>query len=196
MSFRKEKKIKLSKGEKELLKSNLIKLGMENIYPKRYTSSCYFDSKELICFHESEDGILPRRKIRIRWYNNFPRFFKEEKISSLEGRYKTSKTFNYKNFLNDYDLEIFSKYYGKLRPTLIVNYFREFYFYKGVRVTFDSNINYINLRSFSRKRSYDHACVMEIKSPINTSDDFLNKFFPFSETRFSKYCRGILSFSS
>ena len=65
MSFRKEKKIKLYKGEKELLKSNLIKLGMENIYPKRYTSSCCFDSKELICFHESEDGILPRRKIRI-----------------------------------------------------------------------------------------------------------------------------------
>ena len=193
MSFRKEKKVKLSKSESEIIKIKLSNLGMEKLYPKRYTSSCYFDSKDLMCFHESEEGVLPRRKIRIRWYDNKPNFLKEEKISSIEGRFKTSKKINQISFSDIFNLEINSKYYGLLKPSLIVNYQREFYTYLGARITFDKNINYLNPRSLTKNKFYDPESVMEIKTTTNVSDDFLSTILPFPESRFSKYCRGILS---
>ena len=193
MSFRKEKKVKLLKSESEIIKIELSNLGMKKLYPKRYTSSCYFDSKDLICFHESEEGVLPRRKVRIRWYDNKPNFFKEEKISSIEGRFKTSKSFNQKSFFDIFNLEINSKYYGLLKPSLIVNYQREFYTYLGARITFDTNINYLNPRNITKNKFFDQESVMEIKTSTNISDDFLSSILPFPESRFSKYCRGILS---
>ena len=70
MSFRKEKKFKLNKSELKFLKSSLIKNGMSELYPKRIISSCYFDTLNLKIFHDSEEGILPRKKIRLRWYGD------------------------------------------------------------------------------------------------------------------------------
>ena len=40
MSFRKEKKFKLSQSELNLLKFSLIKKGMQVLYPKRIIKSC------------------------------------------------------------------------------------------------------------------------------------------------------------
>ena len=88
MSFRKEKKFKLSKSELKLLKFSLLEKGMKVSYPKRIIRSCYFDTKNLLMFHDSEEGILPRKKIRYRWYNSVQEVNKEIKISSIEGRYK------------------------------------------------------------------------------------------------------------
>ncbi len=192
MSFRKERKIKLLKGEQKLLEINLKKKGMKKIHAPRKISSCYFDSNNLTCFYESEEGILPRRKIRIRWYNNNPNLFKEEKISSIEGRFKISDNFYDEKFLKDFKKEIFSKSYGFLTPSLIVNYIREYYIYQGVRLTFDSKINYINLRNKTKKNAYDSEAVVEIKSKFEVSEDFLDNLIPNRISRFSKYCRGVI----
>ena len=91
MSFRKEKKFRLSTSDMLKLKNDLFKTGMTTLHKPRKVNSCYFDTQHLTLYHESEEGVLPRKKIRIRWYNNDRKFSKETKISSIEGRYKFSK---------------------------------------------------------------------------------------------------------
>ena len=62
MSFRKEKKFKLSKYEFDLLKSSLLLKGMKSLYKKRKINSLYYDTQMLNMFKDSEEGLLPRKK--------------------------------------------------------------------------------------------------------------------------------------
>ena len=39
------------------------------LYPSRTINSVYFDTNDLRLFFESEEGLLPRKKLRIRWYD-------------------------------------------------------------------------------------------------------------------------------
>ena len=112
MSFRKEKKFKLSNSEISEVKKNFFKRGMTQLYTSRLINSIYFDNKELCLFKDSEEGVVPRKKIRIRWYDNDKKFAKEVKISSLEGRYKYREPFNLTNLFNDFtNLNIFDQQY-------------------------------------------------------------------------------------
>ena len=69
MSFRNEIKFRLSYGDQYLLKSKLLSLGMKQLYPSRFINSQYFDTEKLQMFFDSEEGIVPRKKIRVRWYH-------------------------------------------------------------------------------------------------------------------------------
>ena len=93
---------------------------------------------------------------------------------------------NYKIFDNDY---------GILRPTLIIKYEREYFSFNNLRLTFDTNISYKNMASLIQPVFIDNDNVMEIKTSIAVSDDYLDEFIPIQTSRFSKYARGILSFS-
>ena len=106
MSFRIEKKYKLTKFEQKSLKEGLIMRGMEELYPKRVINSCYFDSHDLRCFYDSDEGVLPRKKIRLRWYENKKKISKEIKVSSIEGRFKTSENFYDYKFLENFLMSI------------------------------------------------------------------------------------------
>ena len=70
MSFRKELKFKLTFSDQKLLKHKLLSKGMKNLYPKRIVKSIYFDTRDLTFFHESNEGVLPKKKLRIRSYND------------------------------------------------------------------------------------------------------------------------------
>ena len=50
MSFRKEKKFRLSQSDILLAKSTLIKSGMITLHPSRVITSQYFDTNVLECF--------------------------------------------------------------------------------------------------------------------------------------------------
>ena len=194
MSFRKEKKFKLSKSELNLLMFSLIEKGMEPLYQKRIINSCYFDTKNLLMFHQSEEGILPRKKIRFRWYDRPSEINKEIKISSIEGRFK--KTY----FIGPINLSQINKYklyeqdYGAVYPHLLIKYIREYYIYKKLRFTFDTNIEYKKIDSVICRKSIEQDCVMEIKAPNTINDDYLDKIINKQTERFSKYCRGVNSF--
>ena len=83
MSFRKEKKYKLTASDQKILKNNLINKGMKLLYPKREINSIYLDTKSLDFYLNSEEGVLPRKKIRIRWYNtDLKKVSKETKVSN------------------------------------------------------------------------------------------------------------------
>ena len=94
MSFRKELKYSFTSNEIKLFKSKILKKDFKELFPMRTVNSCYFDTNNLDLFRLSIDGIYPRKKVRLRWYNNNKNIcFKEQKISSVEGRFKLSKIY-------------------------------------------------------------------------------------------------------
>ena len=61
-----------------------------------------------------------------------------------------------------------------------------------MRITFDRDITYQNLRHANKRKYYDPERVIEIKTPAVYPDDFVEKIIPYSTARFSKYTRGLL----
>ena len=193
MSFRKEKKYRIGLSDLFIIKKQLLSEGMRELYPSRLINSFYFDTDDMLMFAASEEGSLPRRKVRVRWYNNSKRFFKELKVSSIEGRYKTSEELLSETTIADVlNLRFFDQQYGKLRPSLQVTYERSYFWSQGLRLTFDINIAYRNLRSQLSVIKRDNECVMEIKVPFDCNDDYVEKFFSYPSSRFSKYARGLI----
>ena len=191
MSFRKEKKFKLTYSDMAIMQKSLILKGMQELYPSRIIDSCYFDNEEMSLYHESEEGVLPRKKIRIRWYNTNLKSNLETKISSIEGRFKTTKPVCVES-IKDFPKNIVDQTYGGLTPSILVSYIREYYTVNSMRLTFDSFIKYTNFRDYSKRVYEDPEKVMEIKVDIDTSDDFIETLIPYATVRFSKYSRGIL----
>ena len=100
MSFRFEEKTLFHISDYLKLKTFIFNSSGVELYPKRKISSLYFDNHENNMYLDSEDGCLPRKKIRIRTYpenKNDSQYFFETKISSVEGRYKIVNKINKKN---------------------------------------------------------------------------------------------------
>ena len=193
MSFRKEKKYRLSLSDQKILKKKLFLKGLQKLHPKRKINSIYFDTKNLDFYLNSEEGILPRKKIRIRWYdNNFKKLTKEIKISSIEGRFKISEPIFYKSFLDVPKMQIIDSQYGILKPKVLISYSRDYFFLKQIRLTFDNEIKYKNLQSKQQLVKNEKECVMEVKSDFKIDDDYIEKLIEYPTSRFSKYSRGIL----
>jgi hypothetical protein len=190
MSFRIEQKILINNNQSIDLKIFLKKRSANEIYPKRMIRSLYFENSTNQMFIDSEEGIVPRKKIRIRYYpETVSKFSIEKKISSIEGRFKVNKNI---------DEELFEKYtlngvlddqYGWCKPKIWVEYFREYFEISGVRVTYDTDIKYkdINGNLIGKEKN----SVFEIKTSIKKNLDELIIDFPYDRSRFSKYCNGI-----
>ena len=193
MSFRKEKKYKLTYSDQKILKKDLFNKGMKFLYPKREVNSVYFDTSDFDFYLNSEEGVLPRKKIRVRWYNKDKlKIFKEIKISSIEGRFKINEPFLDFNILFENDYQIIDNEFGILKPQTMITYNREYFTLDNLRLTFDFDIHYKNLSSLNSSNFYDNECVLEIKTNHETHDDYIEKIIGFPTTRFSKYSRSIL----
>jgi SPX domain protein involved in polyphosphate accumulation len=193
MSFRKEKKYRVTKFELQKLFKVLSNNGMKLLHKPRVINSIYFDNNSYDMFYNSEEGVVPRKKIRIRWYNNKISFTLEKKTSSIEGRFKSSNKFNImKSITLIENHNMIDNVYGNIYPSLRVSYVRSYYTFNNMRITFDKNINYRNLRNDSFILHEDPENVIEIKVQEEFSDDIIEKFMPYCTSRFSKYCRGLL----
>ena len=191
MSFRKEKKYRLSVYEFNTLKNILIKSGMEKLHEPRLINSLYYDTESLEMYSDSEEGVLPRKKLRVRWYNSKSKTNIETKLSSIEGRFKTTKSLDL-IFQDKFPRQLVDRVYGILKPSLLVTYSREYYIFSNMRITFDSVIIYHNKRIPSFVGYKDPERVMEIKVGFDISDDYINTLIPYPTSRFSKYSRGLL----
>ena len=202
MSYRKEKKYRLTTSDINKVKNILLTQNMKFLYPSRTISSCYFDSKDFISFHHSEEGVLPRKKIRVRWYNKLNIFNKETKISSIEGRFKYTENLDHIKSLDQLlNIDIKDNLYGKLKPKIIVTYTREYFLINKLRVTLDRNIQIFDQRFASLKPNYklknftQDYLVIEFK--FNKEDKmFLNDLdinIPIKASRNSKYINGVRS---
>lgn len=193
MSFRKEKKFRVTVSDFYKFQGQLHQQGMKTLFESRLITSVYFDTVDLNMFHDSEEGVLPRKKVRVRWYNDDKLFTLESKTSSIEGRFKvTSELEN-----NFSESEIFRRkrldaQYGHIQPTLKVSYNRSYFVFNQMRITFDKDICYQSLKNADRRKHYDPERVIEIKIPADCSDDFVETLIPFPTARFSKYSRGVL----
>jgi|TARA_B110000483_G_C18178794_1_gene536106 hypothetical protein len=191
MSYRKEIKLRLNKSKIYNFKDLLSSRGAEILYPKRIVSSLYFDTNNKNCYNDSVEGVIPRKKIRIRSYpdEDIKIFLFEKKISSAEGRFKISKKISLTNANKIITLGHFDKMYGHLKPIMHIEYIREYYKYKNYRITIDSKINY---RFYKKKFSKnDQMSIIELKYNIKLDDDAIINSFSNKTTRFSKYSNGL-----
>src|SRR5210317_231446 len=134
MSFRIEKKIAINKRNFFFLKKFLVKNNFKKIYKDRSIFSCYLDNNHFKMYNDSIEGIVPRKKLRLRSYNELLSgdIFFEKKISSIEGRFKTSEKIN--NFNQILSKGYFDKDYGICYPKIIVKYVRTYYKKKNLRL--------------------------------------------------------------
>lgn len=195
MSFRKEEKLKIHKNKLYDLIDWINSNGGYILHEKRIVSSTYFDNDQFQMYHDSEEGSVPRKKIRIRSYTNESHTennsLLEVKISSVEGRYKTvSKSSNLKKYLV---IGVLDSDYGICRPVLRVSYRRIYYKVHKIRLTIDHDIRYRRVYngkecSFLEK---DPDVIVELKAGSNVSTKYLYQMFPFDRVRFSKYSRAV-----
>tara|TARA_B110000259_G_C13995121_1_gene394114 strand:+ start:1053 stop:1676 length:624 start_codon:yes stop_codon:yes gene_type:complete len=194
MSFRKELKSIISKNKLNILKKWIQQNNGEILHPERNINSLYLDNKNFSMYNDSVEGSVPRKKIRIRNYNNQPTFNQknnnlELKISSAEGRFKETKPTGNINLFN---FKINDMSYGPCYPVICVTYKRIYYSLKKIRLTIDRNITYrrVKLGKISNFLQIEPYNVIEIKYKNHDLDDLV-KSFPFHFVRFSKYSRAI-----
>ena len=195
MSFRNEEKLRVASSKIFNLKYWINEnLGVV-LFPTRTINSIYFDNQDFSMYHHSIEGVLPRKKIRLRNYDQEFIFTKEAnkeiKISSVEGRYKISE--KAKNPSQIMNLGIYDQNYGLCLPVLNVTYKRSYYKVKNIRLTLDEKITYRKVinRGVSKLSTPDNYNIVELKFNSEKSIDFVRQSFPFERARFSKYCRGI-----
>ena len=193
MSFRIEEKILVNANDNFLVKKFLKLNSAKKLYNPRVVKSLYFDNNSFDMFQNSEEGIVPRKKIRIRSYPKFNnKFFLEIKISSVEGRFKKSNEISDTQYLELIKNGIFDKQYGHCKPKIYVKYLREYYIMKNTRITYDKDIEYLNVQQ--RILGKENSRVLELKPNKDKNTDELFLDFPFSRIRYSKYCFGINKF--
>ena len=191
MSFRIEEKLLIDSRQIIDFENFLLKKEAKELFPPRKIKSLYFENSNEEMYKDSLEGIVPRKKIRVRNYpnSNDLSFYLEIKISSVEGRYKTRKLMNKNEFEKIKKLGIYDKQYGTCRPVIYVTYNRNYYKLNDIRICVDKNIEYT---LFSGKKLYsENNTIVELKTAINKDSDDLIEIFPFKRTRFSKYCEGI-----
>ena len=196
MKFRFEEKIKLDSKKIFFFKKWLNENKAQNIYPNREVYSIYFDNKEFQTHQDSIEGVVPRKKIRLRTYNfiseNVNNFNLEIKKTLPFGRFKDSHSFKKKNNLLRNGL--FLSDYGWCYPKIIVKYVRSYYQLSKIRVTLDSNIAFKKFNSKNKKNFFFNnfeLVVAELKANSIEHINEINNKLQFEKTRFSKYCYGI-----
>ena len=126
MSFRIEEKLFFKSENIFEFRKFLSKESAKTLYTKRVIKSLYFDNLKLDMYKDSIEGSVPRKKIRLRSYNSLFKddIFLEKKISSVEGRFKSSeKIKNCKDILSK---GYFDNIYGIVFQNLYVTYEREY----------------------------------------------------------------------
>ena len=160
------------------------------MYPQRMITSIYYDTKNIKYFNDSEEGIIPRRKVRIRSYDNQISSNLEVKETMVDYR----KKFVFKNIDNshiNYHLKKNLIYDENLTPIIKVVYLRKYYMCTFGRVTYDHNLRYFDLNSGKFSPIVSNKKILELK---NENVDLKNKFIEncfLKNIRFSKYCDGV-----
>tara|TARA_A100001011_G_scaffold321693_1_gene342740 strand:+ start:3361 stop:3981 length:621 start_codon:yes stop_codon:yes gene_type:complete len=195
MTFRIEEKLYIKTENLIDFKDFLNKKSAKKMHERRIIKSLYFDNINLDMYNDSIEGLVPRKKIRIREYpvTKDKNFYLEVKNSAVEGRYKTRKIINKNSFDNYKKIGIFDNQYGVCLPNFYVTYERDYLIIDDVRISIDKNLVYENYKSSCIYK--DNNSIVEIKTSIKKDLDNLIKLFPFQRIRFSKYCFAVDSLS-
>ena len=178
------------------------KFTLYKTFPQRKIFSIYFDTFHLKDFNDSEEGSVPRKKIRIRFYDLSSKDF--NKTSILNGNLEVKKTFDsYRskqkiaikgNLLNSIRIAC-NHGMTKRHPVCAISYTRNYYKYiDGTSLTVDKNIKYFSIKdSLPKKYSFiENNCIIEMKIENITYNNSLHSdYLDTFRIRFSKYCEAI-----
>ena len=191
MSFRIEEKLAIDHNQLIDFKTFLANKTVKQIYQRRKIESLYFDNRNYEMYYDSLEGLVPRKKIRIRNYpgSDDNSLYLEIKISSVEGRFKTRKIIDSNKFNYIKAIGISDSQYGLCKPCLYVLYDRDYFKKDDVRISIDNNICYkLYTENIYHK---DESSIVEIKTSVRKNLDKLMEDFPFQKKRYSKYCNAV-----
>jgi len=180
--------------------SILSEAGFIEVFQPRCVESVYFDDDQLSLHNESEEGIVPRYKVRLRSYNQGRDCGRVEmKFTHPHWRSKfTSEEVAFD--LTDGSLRVgiwSTEGRTVLSPKIIVGYQRRYFERDGIRATIDYGIKFRDCVSGMRANST--TSVLEFKINRSSKSDFLGSdlALPLGRrvTRMSKYCEGVHLFT-
>ena len=188
-------------------------------HPSRFVNSTYFDDLWLNNALDNLAGVSERKKVRLRWYEQKNTIDNYTSIINLEikrkkGLLSYKEIFKVNNAIpnNNVTYKLLTKYLTDaldnnriitplLRPTLQVQYFREYYVINSnIRITIDNNIKFFDALSENKPRNFNcksfDQSILEIK--FNPEDQLyvasLLNNLKSSPIRNSKYLRGLSLF--
>ena len=171
--------------------------GMKPSFPDRKVFSIYFDSVNLDLFRISEEGLTPRRKIRLRWYDKPKNIVNSTlEIKTTKEHEKTKDKFNI-SYTEPGSLQKFIRSLTTLNlvPICQVQYHRAYLENRdGARATIDSRICYsrvTNQFKIIEPFFFDSYNILELKTTNPTLSQTLAGENHLPIERFSKYCRSI-----
>ena len=169
-------------------------LGAKKSFPDRLVQSTYLDSSDLFLFHESEEGLLPRLKVRTRWYDG------EKRRRSLE--VKVSEPYLRRKFVRpldaDPDAPIIAQLGGReLLERITVEYRRSYFEAASWRFTRDTEIvaRPVDSQREVRLPEAIHELKVELRGRPRQIDGGVDNPFGLSSRRFSKYCLAVSALS-
>ena len=198
-------KLSLEKFHHWLIKSN-FGFGFKTAYPNRTINNVYYESRDFRAFHDNEDGISDRTKLRVRWYGDLHSV--KNPILELKNKrnsqgFKKSckvKSFDIKNIpklsslisKTDKDFKFFMYRYNV--PYLINTYERQYFENKRhIRLTIDTNMRYKKPNFFNNFIKCDNYSILEIKYKAedkHLAEKMLGSV-PFHLEKNSKFVNGI-----
>lgn len=198
-NIQKRQEIKFLVNKKFIFDLKLEKK-INKLFPSRIINSIYFDTINLDFFHDSEEGISPRKKVRVRYYNNnFEDLNLEIKYTNSFWRTKYVKKFN----INDFSNSLIKRETQNIAliPKTKISYLRSYYNCEIGRITMDTAVNCQRIYStknvfkknnISKIKILDvDQIILELKTSNKYSKFDATKFFKHKDTRMSKYCEAI-----
>ena len=183
-----ELKFEISDINEKNLISNL-KLTKE--FNDRNITSIYYDTDLFKYYNDSEEGLTPRKKVRLRFYNE------NENKKNLEIKF-TLANYRKKITFNNVSEPKIGEYLKKIniddniKPKLIINYTRKYFKNRQGRFNIDYNIfcqKFKDSKSFPF--NFKSKKILEFKTTkIDEKFNFLSNF-SLKENRSSKYCEAI-----
>ena len=209
-TYRYERKFILPKNYSvDSIESVLIKsrFSFTKQYEDRYVNSIYFDNKNLDSVKENLDGVVSKKKIRLRWYGSHnliqnPRLEVKLKMGYLN----TKKIFELKNFkikfsennLNNINSILLKKYnfLNNYKIVTSTHYIRKYFIsiINNIRATIDTDIFYKKLKQLNNfnLNNKDSRPILELKYKT-ADDDYVRTNLKNLTLRFSKNSKYINS---
>lgn len=179
-----EEKLVFPTSEKGKHLSKFFSDGFEYIFPSRQISSIYYENINFDIYKDSVEGVVPRKKIRVR--EKFGNLYLEEKIKLTDGKYKTSKK------INNTPNVIHDQSYGVLKKICKITYNRSYLSNGKIRLTLDSDLKFENL--INRYVSYmNNNIILEYKilDDFFLSENYISSHKELNSFKFSKYEQAI-----
>jgi len=159
---------------------SILGLSFMRDHSERMVHSIYFDTFRMSLRADSEEGLNPRFKYRVRWYGE------EAEAWRLEVK-RSESQFRLKSVVSSVGPrpKVLETPFGSLRPILQISYLRHYFRHGDIRITVDRGITVRHIDTGARL--HFNQQVLELKIPDSLSAQILSGVELPPTARFSKY---------